>query len=246
MAENTVVCLPTYNEAETLPPTFAAVRTALPGCRVLVIDGASPDGTGDIAEALGREDSGVHLLRRPQKDGLGRAYADGFAHALDKFGDCGFIVQMDADGSHPPEALPCLLAAAEEADLVIGSRYIPGGRIENFALHRRLLSRFGSIYARFFTRLPVSDLTGGFKVWRREILQEVLRQPFSTGGYAFQVETTLLAARLGGRIRELPIVFRERKDGTSKMSLAIALEAFLKVPLLRWRHRRIRAIKRSP
>jgi dolichol-phosphate mannosyltransferase len=234
MAEKIVICLPTYNERETLPLILPRIFAAVPEAQVLVIDDNSPDGTGMLAEELAAQDQRVSVLHRETKEGLGLAYRDGFRFALEKFSP-EFIVQMDADLSHLPETLPEMLAMIEDADLVLGSRYVNGGGVKNWGMHRRLLSRFGSLYARIWLGLPYHDLTGGFKLWRSDLLQKVLANPVFAGGYAFQVEMTFHAHRLGGRIREVPIMFADREDGHSKMSLAIALEALWKVPMLRWK-----------
>jgi dolichol-phosphate mannosyltransferase len=207
---------------------------ALPvGAAVLVVDDASPDGTGDLAEALSREHPGrVSLLRRAGKEGLGRAYAAGFEAALD--GGAEVVVQMDCDFSHDPAAVPELLAPLErgEADLVLGCRYTEGGGTAGWSLPRRALSRFGSVYAAAWLRSRVRDLTGGFKAWRAGLLRAVDPGTAAARGYAFQVEMTARALRCGARWREVPIVFRERRAGDSKMSAAVALEAAWRVPLL--------------
>jgi len=231
-----VVCLPTYNEAANLPLVVEAVFGQLPECRVLVIDDNSPDNTGAVADGLARGNWQIEVLHRQAKEGLGRAYQEGFGRALVLEG-VEFIAQMDADLSHPPQRLPAMLAAAEGADLVIGSRYVAEGGIERWGVHRRALSRFGSFYARLWLGVAVHDLTGGYKVWRRGLLEQVLCQPLCTGGYAFQVETTYVASRLGACIREVPIQFTERDQGKSKMSVRIAWEAFTKIPALARRYR---------
>lgn len=232
-AEKIAVCIPTYNEAENIRPLLAAVRGRLPAAELLVVDDSSPDGTGAAVLASAAADVRIRLLARARKEGLGKAYLEGFAAALS--GGAEAVVQMDADFSHPVERLPELVSALDEADLVIGSRYVPGGGIANWGLHRRLLSRFGSLYAGALLGVGVNDLTGGFKAWRAELLREVVKQPLASAGYAFQVEATYIASRLGARIREVPILFTDRRAGGSKMSLAIGLEAAWKVPALRWR-----------
>lgn len=228
-----VVVLPTYEERENLPAVVGAVL-ALPGeFAVLVVDDASPDGTGALADGLAREHPGrVEVLHRPGKEGLGRAYAAGFARAL--AGGAELVFQMDADLSHDPAALPALRAPLEagRADLVLGSRYVPGGGTAGWGTGRRLLSRFGSLYARLLLRLPVRDLTGGFKGWRAATLRAADPGSVAARGYAFQVEATLRAVRAGARVLEVPILFTERKGGRSKMSLAVALEAAWRVPWL--------------
>lgn len=235
-----VVVLPTYEERGNLGEVVAAVLAQPGEFGVLVVDDASPDGTGAAADELASRHPGrVAVLHRARKEGLGRAYAAGFARALADGAD--LVFQMDADLSHDPAALPALRAplAAGEADLVLGSRYVPGGGVAGWGLGRRALSRWGSLYARILLRLPVRDLTGGFKGWRRDLLAAV--DPASAGarGYSFQVETTLRAVRAGGRVREVPIVFTERRAGRSKMTLGIALEAAWRVPALALRPPRV-------
>lgn len=241
----TVVCIPTYNERRSLPETLPAVRRALPEAGILVIDDASPDGTGALANGIAAADPAVAVLHRLGKAGLGAAYLDAFGRLLADEG-VRHIVQMDADGSHPPEALPALVGALGEAELAVGSRYAPGGAVRDWGLPRRILSRFGSAYARAWLGLPVRDPTGGFKAWRRTLLARVLAYPIRTSGYAFQVETTHIAHRLGARIREVPIVFADRAAGRSKMSGAIALEAAWAVPRMRRDARRWGAAHESP
>ncbi len=232
------ICLPTFNEAANLPLIAAEIFAYVPQARLLVIDDNSPDGTGEVAKRLAAADDRIRILHRPQKEGLGRAYLDAFARLANAADTGPFVVQMDADLSHPPARLPALLAAAVDADLVIGSRYVAEGGVSDWSWRRRLLSRFGSAYARFWLGLKIRDLTGGFKVWRRELLARVIERPIAAGGYAFQVETTYLAHLLGARIVETPILFAERARGESKMSADIALEAFTLLPRLAWQHRR--------
>lgn len=231
----TVICLPTYNEARNLPRITEAILRALPETSILVIDDNSPDGTGAIADRMARENPQVSVLHRSRKEGLGRAYVEGFRTVLNH-SDAKVIVQMDADFSHPPDRLPDMIQAASEADLVIGSRYVAGGGTQNWGLCRRLISRFGSLYARLCLSLPVRDITGGFKAWHRELLEQVLSYPISSGGYGFQAETTFFAFRTGARIVELPILFVDRNVGKSKMTAAIAFEAFWRLPLIRWQN----------
>jgi len=233
--DSIVICLPTYNEKENLPLTVAAIRDVLPNASILVIDDNSPDGTGDVAEGLSREYPGISVCHRPGKKGLCRAYLDGFRRVLDR-PDVDLIIQMDADLSHPPDRLPAMIRAAETADLVIGSRYVPGGGTCNWNFVRRVISRFGSFYARTWLGLPVMDPTGGFKVWKRLLLERIMHYPITASGYAFQVETTWIAFRLNARIVEVPFVFNDRNLGSSKMSLAITMEACWRVPLLRLKH----------
>jgi dolichol-phosphate mannosyltransferase len=221
--------LPTYDEAASLAAVVAAARAALAteDLHLLVVDDASPDGTGALAERLGAE-----VLHRPAKLGLGSAYVAGFAHALDRGAE--LICQLDADGSHEPAALAGMLALARGgADLVLGSRYVPGGGIAGWSPLRRAVSRAGCAYARAVLRVPVRDLTGGMKVWRAPALRAIEPATVRSQGYAFQVELTHRALRRGLRVVETPIVFRERGAGTSKMTLRIALEAAWVVPALR-------------
>lgn len=230
----TWVCLPTYNEMENLPAIVNQVLHALPAAGVLVIDDNSPDGTGDAADDLATANGRVHVLHRARKEGLGKAYLDGFAAVLNS-DTTRRVVQMDADGSHDPAVLPALLTALDQHNLAIGSRYVPGGGIGNWGLLRRAISRFGSLYARAWLGLPVQDPTGGYKAWRSDLLARVLEGTLNASGYVFQVETTWRAHRLGARIAEVPIRFIDRRVGQSKMSLAIALEAAWRVPAMRLR-----------
>ena len=231
--------LPTYNEAENVE---AIVRAALPHLastglehRVLVVDDGSPDGTGDIADRLAAEIEAVQVLHRARKEGIGPAYLAGFAHAMANGAD--LLLEMDADFSHDPAELRRLIAVADRADLVLGSRYVPGGGVTDWGLGRRLISRGGSLYAQILLGVPIHDLTGGFKCFRREVLERLDLAAVSTDGYGFQIEMTYRALRAGFRVEEVPITFRDRRVGASKMSARIALEAFLKVPLLRFRVR---------
>jgi dolichol-phosphate mannosyltransferase len=230
-----VVCLPTYNERENLEPMVHALDEVLLrhdlDARVLVIDDSSPDGTGDIADRLVGEFPFLSVLHRPEKEGLGPAYLAGFVWALAT--DADRVVEMDCDFSHDPEDLPRLVAATENADLALGSRYVEGGGTRNWGLGRRLVSRFGSLYARVILGVPIRDLTGGFKCFRRAALEEIGLEQIKTKGYAFQIETTYRAIKAGCRVLEIPIVFAEREAGKSKMSRAIVLEAMVKVPGLR-------------
>jgi dolichol-phosphate mannosyltransferase len=232
-----VVCLPTYNERDNLGPMVRAlddvVRRHELDARVLVIDDSSPDGTGELADRLTGEFRFLSVLHRQKKEGLGPAYLAGFVWALAT--DADRIVEMDCDFSHDPEDLPRLLAATENADLALGSRYVEGGGTRNWGLGRRGVSRFGSLYARILLGVGVRDLTGGFKCFRRSVLEAIGLERISTKGYAFQIETTYRALKVGSRVVEVPIVFSEREVGTSKMSRAIVLEAMAKVPALRLR-----------
>ena len=231
------VVVPTFNEAETIEPIVRAVRERLPAARrVLVVDDASPDGTGELADRLGERHDDVEVLHRARKEGLGPAYVAGFKRALD--GGAALVAQMDADFSHDPADLPRLLAATEDADLVLGSRYVDGGGVADWGAVRRLISRGGSAYARTVLGLGVRDLTGGFKVFRREVLERIDLETISSLGYAFQVETTFRALRAGFRVVEVPIVFTDRRVGESKMSGEIVVEAALRVPAMRLGRRR--------
>ncbi len=226
-----VVCLPTYNEAKSLSVAIESVLRVLPGVSILVIDDNSPDGTGEIAEGIAGENTGISVLHRPRKEGLGLAYLDGFNAVLER-PDVRYIIQMDADLSHPPKYLADMIRSAGQADLVIGSRYVQGGGTENWNFTRRFISKFGSLYSRLCLGLPIRDLTGGFKLWKRSLLEKVLENPISASGYVFQVEMTYIASCMGARIVEVPIVFVEREMGKSKMSPKIALEAFWRLPVI--------------
>jgi len=229
-----VVCLPTYNERENLEPMLRALGSLLTGDdRVLVIDDASPDGTGELADRLAAELDYVDVLHRERKEGLGPAYLAGFRRALAS--GAKLILELDCDFSHDPADVPRLLEAAEAADLVLGSRYVEGGRIENWSRVRRFVSAGGSWYARLLLGVPVRDLTGGFKCYRRAVLEAIGLDAISTKGYAFQIETTYRALRAGFRVVEVPITFADREQGSSKMSKGIVLEAMWKVPALRAR-----------
>ena len=230
------VVIPTYNEAETIElivrATDAELERLVPGeHRILVVDDGSPDGTGVLADSLAEELGAVEVLHRPQKGGLGHAYLAGFARAL----ECGaeLVFEMDADFSHDPRYLSNLLAAAQDADLVLGSRYVDGGGVRDWGLVRRLISRGGGLYARTILRVDVRDLTGGFKCIRREVLEGIDLGSIRAEGYVFQIEVTYRAILAGFRVREVPIIFKDRTAGSSKMSSRIAVEAMLKVPGLR-------------
>ena len=228
------VVLPTYNEAENLRPIALAVLDQLPGATLLVVDDGSPDGTGGLADDLAAGDPRVRVRHRSAKQGLGRAYLDGFGLAL--AGGAEIVIQMDADFSHDPAALPGLIepVAAEQADLVIGSRYVAGGGVRDWGILRRLISRGGSRFARVVLGLTPHDLTGGFKAWRATTLGAIPFEGIHAGGYVFQIEMTYRASRLGARVEEVPIVFRDRRAGQSKMSRRIIVEALLVVLTLRW------------
>jgi dolichol-phosphate mannosyltransferase len=231
------VCLPTYDERENLEPMVRALGEVLgPDDRVLVIDDSSPDGTGEIADRLAAELDWVDVLHRPRKEGLGRAYLDGFRRALADGAE--LVLEMDCDFSHDPNEVPRLIAAAEGADLVLGSRYVAGGGTENWGLVRRAISRWGSLYAQVLLGLRVRDLTGGFKCYRRRVLETIELDAIRSRGYAFQIETTYRALRAGFRVVEIPIRFTDREVGGSKMSRSIVLEAIWKVPAMRLASRR--------
>ena len=241
------VIVPTYDEAENIRPITAAILGSLPAATILVVDDGSPDGTGQIADELAASDPRIRVRHRTAKQGLGRAYLDGFGIALD--GGATVVAQMDADFSHDPAVLPALVAPIEagEADLVIGSRYTNGGGVVDWGIGRRLISRGGSLFARIVLGLRPSDLTGGFKAWRSSTLAAVPFDGIHAGGYVFQIEMTYRASRAGARIREVPITFRDRRVGQSKMSRRIVVEALVVVVQLRldelvgWVGRRRRA-----
>jgi dolichol-phosphate mannosyltransferase len=233
-ASDVWVILPTYNEAENLERIVDAVLERLPESRhVLIVDDNSPDGTGEIADRIAGSNQSVSVLHRPHKEGLGPAYLAGFRVALDSGGQR--IVEMDADFSHDPSYLPRLIEATEDADLAIGSRYVPGGGVTEWGAVRRFISRGGSAYARAALGLPIRDLTGGFKCFRRAVLEAIELDTIQARGYAFQVETTYRAIRAGFRVVEVPIVFQDRREGASKMSNSIIAEAIWRVPAMRFR-----------
>jgi dolichol-phosphate mannosyltransferase len=228
--------LPTYNEAANIERFVAAVRDKLPSAaRILIVDDNSPDGTGALADRLAGEHDDVDVLHRPHKEGLGPAYIAGFRRALAE--GAGLVLEMDSDFSHQPAYLPRLLEAAETADLVIGSRYVPGGGVSDWGALRRAISRGGSAYARIVLGVGIRDLTGGFKCFRREVLEAIDLETVRARGYAFQVELTYRAIQQGFRVVEVPIVFRDREVGTSKMDRSIVAEAIWRVPLLRFNGR---------
>ena len=231
-----VVCVPTYNERENLEPLVRALGEVLDTTRdrVLVIDDSSPDGTGELADRLADELPWVEVLHRSAKEGIGRAYLAGFAHALASGTE--LVLEMDCDFSHDPRDVPRLIATCEEeADLVLGSRWVEGGGTENWGVVRRLVSRGGSLYARLVLGVGIRDLTGGFKCFRRRVLETIDLDAIAARGYGFQIEGTYRALRAGFRVVEIPITFVDRRVGESKMSGAIVLEAMRQVPLLRWK-----------
>jgi dolichol-phosphate mannosyltransferase len=230
-----VVCLPTYNERENLEAMIQALGEVLDTSQdgVLVVDDGSPDGTGDIADGLSEALPWVSVLHRPEKQGIGPAYVAGFRHALANGAD--LVLEMDCDFSHNPADVARLIAAAGDAELVLGSRYVEGGGTENWGLLRRFVSRGGCLYAQVLLGVRVRDLTGGFKCFRREALEAIDLDAVSARGYGFQIETTYRVLRAGLRVQEIPIRFTERRAGASKMTGTIVLEAMWRVPLLRLR-----------
>jgi dolichol-phosphate mannosyltransferase len=240
------VVVPTYDEADNVVPLSRAVLAALDGAgvagRVLVVDDGSPDGTADLAEALSREEPRVAVMRRPLKQGIGPAYRDGFRRALAE--GAALVVEMDCDFSHDPARLPALVAAAAGADLVLGSRYVPGGGVARWGPLRRAVSRGGCLYAQLILGVPVRDLTGGFKCFRREVLEAIPLDEVTAAGYGFQIEMTYRALMAGFRVVEVPITFTERERGRSKMSRGIVWEAAALVPRLRRRLRRQSGLER--
>jgi dolichol-phosphate mannosyltransferase len=231
MGERVLVVVPTYNERENLPQIVPAILAQDPALEVLVVDDGSPDGTGAIADDFAARDPRVHVLHRTAKEGLGRAYLAGFAWALER--DYSRIFEMDADFSHDPKNLPRFVAASDDADLVIGSRYASGVNVINWPMSRLLLSWFANKYARWVTSLPLTDATGGFKCFRREVLVAIPFDRIRSNGYAFQIEMTYRAWKKGFRLKELPIIFVDRSEGQSKMNRRIVIEAIWMVWWLR-------------
>jgi len=225
--DRVLVIIPTYNEIENLESIVARTRAANPHVDILIVDDASPDGTGDTADWLAAEDQQIHVLHRADKDGLGRAYLAGFDWGLTRGYEV--LAEMDSDGSHRPEQLPDLLSALAEADMVIGSRYVPGGEISGWAAWRLALSRGGNRYTRTMLRLPVHDATGGFRAFRAEVLRELHLDDIASAGYCFQVDLAWRTWRAGYDIVEIPIAFTERVRGRSKMSSSIVGEALVRV-----------------
>jgi len=228
-----LVIIPTYDERENVESIAKAVLHELPEGEVLFIDDNSPDGTGALLDQMAAAEPRIHVMHRPGKLGLGRAYIDGFKWALER--DYEFIFEMDADFSHDPKVLPKFLEAAADNDLVIGSRYIGGIRVMNWPMSRLLLSTGAGHYVRFWTGLPVCDPTGGFKCFRRRVLKAIDLDSVRSNGYSFQVEMTHLAWMKGFRIKEIPICFEDRRSGYSKLNKAIAREALVMIPKLAWR-----------
>jgi dolichol-phosphate mannosyltransferase len=241
--DSTWVVLPTYNEAENIGPISEAILEALPAATLLVVDDNSPDGTGTLADQLAERDPRIRVRHRPAKQGLGPAYLDGFRVALAAKPQA--IIQMDADWSHDPSRLPALLepVVSGRADLTLGSRYAKGGRITDWGLGRRFISRGGNLFARFVLTLPANDLTGGFKAWRAATLHAVDFDGIHASGYVFMIEMTYRAQRAGARIEEVPITFRDRRLGQSKMSRRIVVEALIVVVRLRF-HETVESARR--
>jgi dolichol-phosphate mannosyltransferase len=229
------VLIPTYNERDTLPLTVSGVRRVVPDADVVVLDDSSPDGTGDVADRLAADDDRVHVIHRAEKEGLGAAYLAGFRWALDAGYDA--VVEMDADGSHAPEHLPALLAAASEADAVIGSRWVPGGKVVNWPLHRRALSVGGNLYVKALLGMPVNDATAGFRVYRADALRTMGLDDVASQGYCFQTDLTWRAVRSGLTVVEVPITFVERTVGDSKMDRDVMTESLRLISGWGIRHR---------
>jgi dolichol-phosphate mannosyltransferase len=227
MSERVLVIVPTYNEAENLEPIIERLQASVPTAHALVVDDGSPDGTGELADKLAQRNPRVHVLHRTAKSGLGPAYVAGFRWARARGYDV--VVEMDADGSHAPEQLPQILAALDSADLVLGSRYVPGGDVTDWPVHRLLLSRAGNRYTRWALRLPLSDATGGYRAARGELIDALPFDDVASQGYCFQVDWAWRAVRSGARVREVPITFTERALGRSKMSGSIVGEALVRV-----------------
>ncbi|MFB7636810.1 polyprenol monophosphomannose synthase [Streptomyces sp. NPDC056149] len=224
---STLVIIPTYNEAENIKPIVSRVRSSVPEAHVLIADDNSPDGTGKLADELAAEDDKVHVLHRRGKEGLGAAYLAGFRWGIEN--GHGVLVEMDADGSHQPEELPRLLTALKSADLVLGSRWVPGGRVVNWPKHREFLSRGGSTYSRLMLDVPIRDVTGGFRAFRAETLQGLGLDEVASQGYCFQVDLARRAVQAGYHVVEVPITFVERELGDSKMSRDIVVEALWRI-----------------
>ncbi|MGI9157857.1 MAG: polyprenol monophosphomannose synthase [Marmoricola sp.] len=231
-----LMVVPTYNEADNISWLVGRILAAAPWAHVLVVDDSSPDGTGDVAERLAWADDHVFVLHRPTKEGLGKAYLAGFRWAMDR--DYEVVGEIDADGSHQPEQLPELLEALKKADLVIGSRWVPGGKVTNQALSRRLLSRGGNLYTRLLLGIPVRDATAGYRLFRRTTLERVHLDDVSSMGYVFQVDLAVRTLREGLRVVEVPIEFVERERGDSKMTPSVATESLRRITLWGLRERR--------
>jgi dolichol-phosphate mannosyltransferase len=233
-----LVIVPTYNESENLEPIAQRLHASVPEAHLLVVDDNSPDGTGKLADELARTSDWVHVLHRTEKEGLGAAYVAGFRWAREQAYDV--VVEMDADGSHAPEQLPRLLAALESADLVLGSRWVDGGEVRNWPKSRELLSKGGNLYTRLALGIPLKDATGGYRAYRREVLDPLLEKGIASQGYCFQVDLAWQVWRAGHRVVEVPITFVERERGESKMSRAIVAEALWRVTVWGFTSRRSR------
>jgi len=231
---NVFIILPTYNESKNIRELIARIfALAIPGLQILVVDDGSPDGTGQLVEEMVKNESRLHILHRQEKRGLGPAYLAGFQYCLDQGAD--YLFEMDADFSHDPKYIPVMLEAAKQYDLVLGSRYIKGGGVRNWNFTRRLISKFGNIYARAILLSPVKDMTGGFKCFNRRVLESLDLNNIESLGYNFQIELTYKVLNQGFTIKEVPIIFTERKGGKSKFNLGIVLESFIKVIQLRFK-----------
>jgi dolichol-phosphate mannosyltransferase len=238
-----LVVIPTYNEVDNLESIVERLRAAVPEAHALVVDDGSPDGTGELADRLAAEDDHLHVLHRTEKAGLGAAYVAGFRSALADGYDV--LVEMDADGSHAPEELPRLLAALHDADLVLGSRYVTGGEVRNWPRSRQAISRVGNVYARTLLRFPMQDATGGFRAFRRVVLETLKLDEVASQGYCFQIDLAWKTWREGFRVVEVPITFTERQRGQSKMSRAIVTEALWRVAAWGLTHRSRAARRRA-
>ncbi|WP_018680857.1 polyprenol monophosphomannose synthase [Actinokineospora enzanensis] len=239
--EPVLVVIPTYNERENLEPIVTRLHAALPTAHVLVVDDGSPDGTGDLADKLAASDDRVNVLHRTEKAGLGAAYIAGFGWALER--DYAVVVEMDADGSHAPEDLPRMLDALGDADLVLGSRYVPGGKVVNWPWHRQFISRGGNVYARLALGAKPRDITGGFRAFRRAVLEKLKLHTVASQGYCFQIDLAWRTIEAGFTVVEVPITFTERERGESKMSGSIVREAYLRVTKWGLRRRGTQLVK---
>ncbi|AXB42540.1 polyprenol monophosphomannose synthase [Amycolatopsis albispora] len=233
--EPVLVVIPTYNERENLTPILTRLHEALPEVHALVVDDGSPDGTGELADELAAKDDRVHVMHRTEKAGLGAAYVAGFGWGLER--DYNTIVEMDADGSHAPEDLPRVLEALKDADLVLGSRYVPGGSVVNWPFRRQLLSKLANVYAGICLGAGIKDITAGFRAYRREVLQKLPLDDIASAGYCFQIDLAWRTAEQGFTVTEVPITFTEREIGDSKMSSSIVFEAILRVGVWGAKHR---------
>lgn len=230
-----LVVIPTYNERENLGPILTRLHEALPEVHALVVDDGSPDGTGELADELAGKDDRVHVMHRTEKAGLGAAYVAGFGWGLAR--DYNTIVEMDADGSHAPEDLPRVLEALADADLVLGSRYVPGGSVVNWPFRRQLLSKLANVYAGICLGAGIKDITAGYRAYRREVLQKLPLDEIASAGYCFQIDLAWRTAEQGFTVTEVPITFTEREIGDSKMSSSIVFEAILRVGVWGAKHR---------